>query len=147
MTFDEFEQLRDLAGKAISDDLEFVETAPNSDIFRCEQSLGVFAGHEILLTATFHRNIPSVVFNFRKAGFKAIGRYCVNGNLHRDKNTGVLVRTHKHAPESNDCFRKNLPLAYERTDLSIKSFKDVVAVWQSICKDANIHHSGGVIQR
>lgn len=146
MTVDEFKKLRDLQGKVVGDDLEFIATA-NPDVYLCDQTLGTFDGHEVKLTATYFKVIPSVVFVFRITGFKAVCRYCVNGKAHRDADTGVKVRTHKHTPHTDDCFRQNLPIARERKDLAISDFKDVIATWLTICKEANIIHSGNVIQR
>lgn len=145
MTVDEFEQLRDLPGKVVTGDLEFLKTS-NPDVFRCEMVLGSFQGHEVRLTASYYDHIPAVTFNFRVTGFKAVCRYCVNNTAHIDHVTGKKVRTHKHSPESDYCFRNNLPRARERTDLDITDFADVQNIWDVICKDANILHSGKVIK-
>ena len=141
----EFEQLRALEDKEIIDDLEFTVTA-NPDIYRCEKNLGTFNGHEVILNATYYDHIPSVTFNFRVKGFKAICRYCINDTGHKDKQTGRLTRTHKHTPETEDCFRNNLPLVTERTEFTIAGFQDVEIIWRSICNEANILHGGKIIK-
>ncbi len=145
MTIDDFNTLRDLPDKIVQTDLEFVQTR-NPDVFRCEAVLGTFSGFEVKLTATYYDFNPSVVFNFRITGGHAICRYCVNHTEHPDRGSGKRDRTHKHTPEGDYCLRNNVPYAWARNDLSITGFPDVQAIWDVICKEANIQHAGKIIK-
>ena len=146
MIIDEFKRLRDLPNKVISDDLTFAQTA-SPFIFRFEEKVFNALGYDVILTATYNDSLPSVVFNFRVVGNGAVCRYCVNGAVHKDEITRIPTRTHKHTPKQDRCFNNNLPVAHNRTDLSISDFSDVELIWETVCAEANIEHSGRVIKQ
>lgn len=146
MIIDEFKRLRDLPNKVISNDLTFTQTA-SPFIFRFDEKVFNALGYDVILTATYNDLLPSVVFNFRVVGNGAVCRYCVNGTVHKDEITGIPTRTHKHTPKQDGCFNNNLPVANNRTDLTISNFSDVELIWETVCAEANIQHSGKVIKQ
>jgi hypothetical protein len=130
----EFEQLRDLPGKIITEDIEFhltQDTAPN---FTFES---VVVQNElnwnIVLNGTYKPKIPSVTFNFVLKGVGPICRFCVNGTFHPGSG-----RTHKHALGMDDDPRLNLPTAapIQFGGLSVSQ------IWQRVCQMSNITHNG-----
>ena len=135
MTRLEFEQLRDLPGKVIESDIEFLakdETSPNLvfDQVPVVNSLD----WDVVLNGTYKPGIPSVTFNFVLRGVGPICRVCVNGQIH-----GAAGRTHKHDLTEPEDPRANLPAAVARPDLVGKDPKEV---WDILCRQANITHSG-----
>jgi hypothetical protein len=135
MTKLEFQQLRDIPGKIIADDITFqstAETAPNLIFERIQVSNDL--GWEVLLNGAFKPGIPSVTFNFVIRGLGPVCRVCVNGSIH--KNAG---RTHKHSLENENDPRLNLPGAVPRPDLDGKTSKEI---WQILCHQSNIQHTG-----
>lgn len=145
MTILEFEQLRDLPDKTLYGDITF-SRGRNPDVFEAECRIDNQLGFELILNVKYNDLVPSVVFNFRVTTNGAICRYCVNGASHPDRRTGEQSRTHKHTPESDLCFRQNLPKAKKRDDLSITSFDDVEKVWATIRDEAKIVHQGKVVR-
>lgn len=131
----EFESLRDLPGKVISQDIKFTlrsETSPNwvFDNIPLQNALG----WEIVLNGTFKPHIPSVTFNFYQRGVGPICRLDVNGTCHKD-----VGRTHKHALRDEQDQKRNLPTAVARPELNDQSVR---AVWETLCQDARIDHQG-----
>src|SRR6266480_5550381 len=135
MTKMEFEQLRDLSGKRITQDIRFAsspEVSPNLvfDHIRVDNSLN----YDVLLNGTFKPGIPSVTFNFVIRGTGPICLICVNGTIH-----GSVGRTHKHALTDASDSRLNLPTAIARPDLENKLPREV---WQILCDQVLIEHTG-----
>jgi hypothetical protein len=135
MNRQDFEQLRDLPGKVISDDIEFASqqsSSPNLvfDGIAVKNSLNL----DVVLNGTFKPEIPSVTFNFVVRGVGPICRLCVNSKIH--KNAG---RTHKHDLQHEDDPRQNLPNATARPEL-----KDMTPsqVWGVLMSQASIKHEG-----
>jgi len=139
MTREEFQALRDLPDKRITDDIVFTTTASNSsnltfDNVRVENALGV----DVIVNGTFKPSIPTTIFNFYIRGQGPICRVCVNGNIH-----DPVGRTHKHELRREEDQRTNLPTAFARADLENLSPKQV---WDILLKDANITHTGKFIE-
>jgi hypothetical protein len=134
----EFEQLRDLPGKRIEFDLVFAmrRTSRPSYILGnvpVENSLGL----DLVLDGIFNPTTRKLVFNFRVKGTGPICRVCVNGRLH-DK----IGRTHKHELLGERDPGDNLPNTQPRLDLRNKT---IAEVWQIVCDQAQIIHSGTVV--
>lgn len=135
MTREQFCELRDAPGKVISDDIEWTAMpgmAGNLSfrdvVVHNEQ------GMSILLHGTYKPEVDSVTYIFVLEGSGGICRVDVNGTIHGDAG-----RTHKHDWRKDSDFRKNLPTAVPRPDLDGKSAREV---WQDICMNAKITHTG-----
>lgn len=136
----EFEALRDVADKRIAADIVFQqrkETSPNLtfDEVVVENRLGF----DVVLNGTYKPALPAVTFNFVLRGVGPICRVCVNGTIHRGAG-----RTHKHDLRHDDDTKghKNLPEAVARPDLEGRSAREV---WETLCRQANIVHSGAFV--
>jgi len=131
----EFEALRDLRGKQISVDIEFVAnraTDPNltfKDV-PVENSLGYI----LRCNGTYKPGIPSVSFNFFIPDIGPICRIDVNGPIHKP-----VGRTHKHSLKKDDDPRKNLPTPDAAPDFEGKTPRQI---WELLCSSANIIHAG-----
>ena len=135
MNRNDFELLRNLPGKVISADVEFVvrtDSRPNLTFeqVRVENDLG----YDVTLNGTYKPLIPSVTINFVIRGVGPICRIDVNGPKHGDAG-----RTHKHDLREEECPRRNLPHAVPRPDLADKTPTEV---WRIIREQANIVHTG-----
>jgi hypothetical protein len=131
----EFEQVRDLAGKQITADIVWAsprDAKPNLtfDSVPLENALE----WDIVVNGTYKPDIPAVTFNFVLRGAGPICRVDVNGAIHGDAG-----RTHKHDLQKETDPRNNLPIAIARNDLAGKTAAEV---WKDICQRANILHTG-----
>lgn len=129
----EFEHLRDLPDKEISQDIIFLPKNSTTMSFTevpVVNSLGV----ELVINGSFVPDIPAIKFNFCIQGIGPICRVEVNSSRH-----GNAGRTHKHSLQKDNCPRKNLPHADARPDLENKSAREV---WETLCQQAKINHSG-----
>jgi len=136
MNKNEFDQLRKLPGKTIIDDITFsLKRGSGADNLVFDPiTVANSLDHEVLLNGTYKPSIPSVTFNFVLRGTGPICRVCVNGVIHKD-----VGRHHKHEFTAETDPAGNLPFAIARQDLKGKS---VTEVWQILCKEANISHTG-----
>ena len=135
MNRQEFERLRDLPGKHIAADIEFVAskaTSPNLtfDGIRVENELGL----DVFVNGTYKPEIPSFSFNFRVGQLGPICRVSVNSMHHKG-----VGRTHKNDLRDETDPRLNLPVAIARTDLEGKTTREV---WEILCRQARIEHTG-----
>ncbi len=135
---EDFESLRDLPDKTISEDIIFREdknVSPNLifEKVKVQNTLG----YEIELNGTYKPSHDSVTFNFIQRGVGSICRFDVNSTVHGDAG-----RTHKHSLHKESDPRHNLPLADSRPDLEGKSVQEI---WKTICKQSKIQHQGRLI--
>lgn len=138
MTRIEFETLRDLPGKTISSDIIYIKKPDYGGNLAFSQiSVENDTGWDVLLNGTYKPEIPTITFNFVVRGIGPICRVCVNGSFH-----GTSGRTHKHSLRDPNDPRSNLPTALPRPDLDGKT---VVEVWETLCLEANIKHTGKFI--
>lgn len=131
----EFEALRSLPNKEISDDILFRRengTTLSFNGIKVKNSMNV----DLVLNGTFKPDFPSVIYNFSVRGLGPICRVCVNNTVH----TGT--RTHKHELVSERCPRRNIPNATPRPDLEQMTARQV---WDDLCMRANITHTGKFI--
>jgi hypothetical protein len=138
MNRQEFEQLRDLPGKRITADIEFIankSASPNLtfDSIRVENELGL----DVFVNGTYKPGIPAFTFNFRVGQLGPICRVSVNNMHHKG-----IGRTHKNDLQDEADPRLNLPTAIARPDLEGKSVEEV---WRILCRQALIEHSGKFI--
>jgi hypothetical protein len=136
MNKNEFDQLRALPGKSIQADINFAERKDaGSDNLIFEQiEVQNSLDWPVVLNGNYKPSIPSITFNFVIRGAGPICRVCVNGTVH-----GNAGRTHKHDLQTENDSRQNLPVAVARPDLAEKSVREV---WQILCSQANITHTG-----
>lgn len=136
MNKSEFDQLRNLPGKVIAADIAFSERKDvGSDTLVFDQvEVQNSLEWDVVLNGTYKPSIPSVTFNFVIRGTGPICRVCVNGTVHGDAG-----RTHKHDLQTENDPRLNLPIAVARPDLNGKSVREI---WQTLCFQANISHTG-----
>jgi hypothetical protein len=138
MTRREFEQLRDLPDKVISDDVKFSLTNATSPNLTFEEILITNSlNWEVVLNGTYKPSIPSVTYNFVIRGTGPICRVCVNAMVHKD-----VGRTHKHDLQDEQDSRRNLPTAVARPDLVGKTARKI---WDDLMQRANIIHTGRFI--
>jgi len=103
----EFELLRDLPDKRITDDIRFIAarlTEPNLTFSGVV--LENATGWVVRLNGTYKPDIPSLTFNFSIPDVGPICRVDMNGTVHKPAG-----RTHKHSLRHEDDPRKNLPNA------------------------------------
>lgn len=131
----EFDALRNLTDKEISDDILFKWENGTTLSFKgvkVRNSMNV----DVILNGTFKPDLPSVIYNFSVQGLGPICRVCVNNTMHNGS------RTHKHELKTERCPRKNLPYSMPRPDLETLSAREI---WEVLCKQANISHTGQFI--
>jgi hypothetical protein len=131
----DFEALRDLPGKVISEDIVFLagkNTSPvlTFDGIRIENALDV----DLVVNGHFHPKFGGVTYNFFDRSAGAICRIDVNGQIH--KKAG---RTHKHSVKTDNDVRRNLPNASAVPQYVGKSPREI---WEMVCAAANITHTG-----
>lgn len=132
----EFEELRNLPGKIIRDDIVFnVTSATGSQTkvvgpLRVENSLGI----DLFLNGAYRPWEDGVTYNFAVDKVGPICRVDVNGTNHQTQG-----RTHKHSLTKETDPKNNLPEAVARPELSSMTAKQV---WDVLCKEANIIHEG-----
>jgi len=135
----EFEELRDLPGKEVVDDIVYREEENLPEGVFCIDSVRVAnaLGHDVIVEGFFHRAIKRVSFTFVLAGTGPICRFEVNGPIH-----GNAGRTHKHDLCTDRCPEQNLPHVTARPDLNDLGPSEL---WQRICKLARIDHTGSIV--
>jgi hypothetical protein len=138
MNRNQFLELRNLPGKTIASDIEFIPHKFSTSSLIFEQvEVSNSLGYELILNGSFVPAIPAIKFNFSiKSAGGSICRIEINGKLHREAG-----RTHKHDLRTENCPRKNLPFADARSDLDL-SKQSASEIWAIICKEANIIHTG-----
>ena len=131
-----FEALRDVPGKLIRGDIRFVASRTIRPLLvaedvRIQNQFGV----DLRLTIKHNPEVGSSTFNVHVPGVGPICRLDVDGPPHPP-----LGRSHKHAVQTEDCPRRNLPDGVlDRPDLSGKSVPDLFAAF---CEMAFIDHHG-----
>jgi len=137
MDRNEFEALRDLKGKRITDDVVFKECRghANNLIFKkiiIHNSLGI----PVELNGEYKPSHSAFSLTFIEKGKGPICRFDVNSNTH-----GNVGRTHKHSltHPKDQMAKQNLPHATARIDLEGLSTSEI---WAIMCEQANILHEG-----
>jgi hypothetical protein len=131
----EFEELRNLPGKIISDDIVFGLQAHTSPVMTFEGvSMGNDLGLDVVVNGAHNPAIPATKFNFVLRGVGPICRLEVGGPPH-----GHTGKQHKHELKEETCPGRNLPHAVPRSDLDGKSVREV---WTDLCRRAGITHTG-----
>lgn len=132
---EEFNQLRQLAGKEIHADIVFVP------VKRLKEHIVAFDGATVsnsmnlpvVVGGQYNRKTKRLTLYFTLEGRGQICRICVNGAEHGD-----VGRTHKHElTAAKDC--GELPHAVRRADLDGKTPRQV---WDIVCRNAHIQHTG-----
>jgi hypothetical protein len=135
----EFEELRDLPGKAVNSDIQFgapAEAAPFLlfENVRVSNSLGI----DLRLNGKYNPEVRTIVFNFRIPNVGPICRVEVNSTKHGGS------RTHKHSLHLEEDPRQNLPTkVIPRPDLERKTLREV---WETLCREARITHNGRLVE-
>lgn len=138
MTRQEFEQLRNLPGKLIQENIEFMqvkEMTPNLVFYNVPVLND--QNWDIRVNGTYKPGIPSITFNFALYGSGPICRLCINGTIH-----GNAGRTHKHELRTEDDPRYNLPTALPKPEMETLTARQA---WNWLCENANIIHEGEFI--
>lgn len=131
----EFELLRDLPDKLITEDIRFaVSRATEPNLTFSGVTLENSAGWTVRLNGTYKPDIPSLTFNFAIPDVGPICRVDINGTIHKP-----VGRTHKHSIRNDDDPRKNLPSAD-----AIPDFENLTPheAWELVCANARILHTG-----
>lgn len=132
----EFERLRNLPAKEISQDVELTRRPENlpfaiADKIRIENSLGV----EAYMTISFNEQTNSKKINVHIVGIGPICRLDVDGSEH-----APYGRCHKHDLMSDECPGENLKRSItSRNELSGASIEEV---FREFCSAARINHTG-----
>jgi hypothetical protein len=136
VTREEFILLR-RSDKEVSANIEFVSEK------NCHEDTVIFGpvpvanslDYTIHLYGHYNRKTKTIGFNFMVAGERgSICRVDVNGPIHGDAG-----RTHKQELMEEADQRKDLPHAKSRPDLEGKTPRQV---WEILCRQANIDHTG-----
>ena len=133
----EFEKLRDLPDKEITQDIRLEKndklrpllTASNIKI---ENSLG----HVLKMNLNYNEETNSKTINISIQSEGPICRLDVDGQNHKQQG-----RSHKHSLSTPRCPDNNLPDAISRKDLSGKPFDEIFKIF---CREANIVVKGKV---
>jgi hypothetical protein len=134
----DFESLRDLPNKTISEDIVFranKNVSPNLTFEKVKVQNTL--GYDIELNGTYKPSHDSSTFNFIQRGVGPICRFDINSTVHKD-----VGRTHKHTLHNENDPSRNLPVAHPRPDLDGKSVQEI---WKTICKQSKIKHQGRLI--
>ena len=137
MNRNEFEALRSLEGKIITEDITFIKQKPTDFLYTFS---GILVSNDmgltIYLNGHYDPRIPKYGFNFTLHGTGPICRLDVNGTVH-----GKAGRTHKHEllRETDPMPGSNLPHAIRRDDFGGVSVEEA---WRQLCLEAKIQHSG-----
>lgn len=131
----EFEALRDLPDKRITQDIRFVRRQALRPAMEAE--VGIENGHGVELRMNLHFNpeTGSKTVNVYIPGTGPICRLDVDGSRH-----GEAGRSHKHALSTERCPDRNLPDdVVARADLTGRSMQEV---FEDFCRTANIEFTG-----
>jgi hypothetical protein len=134
----QFEELRRLPGKVIEVNLAYSRRKKNEpDLVEFEGAKVQNAlGWNLLLNGSYDRRTRATIFNFFVEGVGPICRVEVNSTIHGDAG-----RTHKHELKTERCPRQNLrECVMPRPELEDKTPRQI---WDTICRQANIDHTGG----
>ena len=134
MNRQEFEELRDLPGKAIDGDIRFVAKKTASPILIAEANIKNDRNIDAKLTITCNPEIDVVSFNV-STSVGPICRLDIRGHNHPP-----VGRNHKHALQAERCPDRNLP--DEVTDFSAISNLSVRELFERFLGMAKIKHNG-----
>jgi len=132
----EFELLRDLPGKEVTEDIVYrTDKHLPTGVYRTDQvAVENSLNLQVVLEGFFTPATGAVVFNFFLVGTGPICRFEVNNTIHRD-----CGRTHKHDLRTPRCPSQNLPHAIARADLNGLGPREL---WALICQHTKIVHTG-----
>lgn len=132
----EFELIRDVSGKTITDDIVLKASKNISPALRAE-NIVINNSMGTLLHLHIHYNpeIESKTFNVVAAGIGPICRIDVDGPPHRPAG-----RSHKHSLQDERCPSRNLPTnVIDKPEFSKKSLRET---FDMFCQLANIEFTG-----
>jgi len=131
----DFEALRDLPGKRISQEVRFVRRQALRPAMEAEVTIENDLGIDLRMNIHFNPETGSKTVNVYVPGTGPICRLDVDGTRHGDAG-----RSHKHALKTERCPDRNLPDdVVTRPDLSGRSLQEVFA---DFCRTANIAFEG-----
>jgi hypothetical protein len=131
----EFEALRDLPGKRISQDVRFIRRAALRPAVEAEVRIENDQGVDLRMSMHFNPETGSKTVNVYVPGTGPICRLDVDGTRHGDAG-----RSHKHALATERCPDRNLPDDLTaRGDLSGCSMREV---FDDFCRMARIEFTG-----
>jgi len=131
----EFEALRDLPGKRISQDVRFIRRAALRPACEAEVPIENDQGVDLRMSLHFNPETGSKTVNVFVPGTGPICRLDVDGTRHGDAG-----RSHKHALQTEQCPDRNLPdRVVARADLSGRSMQEV---FDDFCRAARIEFLG-----
>ena len=138
MTRTEFVELRKTQ-KTISVDIEFRPDKHFEDTWLFAKDIPVenHLGYKVILDGEYNRITKAFGLNFTVVGVGPVCRTEVNGKIHKEAG-----RTHKHDLRTEKDPKNNLPEAVYRPDLENKKPREV---WEIVCQQANIDHTGSFI--
>lgn len=137
MNRQEFEELRELPGKVIEDDIRFVAKRAASPILIAEANIKNDRNIDAKLTITFNPEIDAVSFNVSTSA-GPICRLDMRGHNHPP-----VGRNHKHALQNERCPDRNLP--DQVGDFSKVSHLDLRGLFDYFLSMAKIEHVGTLI--
>lgn len=133
-----FETLRDLPGKAISDDIKFVRRSALAPVLIADGiRIHNEGGVELMLAMHYNEIVGAKTINVYVPGVGAICRLDVDGNAHRPAG-----RSHKHSLRQERCPARNLPFVDDRSELAGSSMR---TLFDKFCAIARITHHGRLL--
>jgi len=135
----EFEALRDLPGKMINGDIQFVAKKATLPVLVVED-LGIdnAQGVDLRMNLTYNPETSSLNINVHVRGIGPICRLDVNHTMHRPAG-----RTHKHTLQTDQCPDRNLP--DNVADCGQLAGKPVEELFEIFCKLSHITHNGNFV--
>jgi len=134
MNREDFEELRDLPGKLITDDIRFTAKRAASPLLIAEVAIKNDRNMDARLSITYNPEIGATTFNV-STPIGPICRLDVGGHNHRESG-----RSHKHSLQTDRCPDRNLPdNVLDFSHVSHLAFRDLFDYFLNMAK---IQHTG-----
>src|SRR5579875_2244362 len=134
MTRAEFEKLLASPDKKIVQAVQMGRDPSQADRFSAKAVITNNLGDEAIAHLTYNKRTKSKTINIVMPDIGPICRLDVDGARHKDRG-----RSHKHDLQTEDCPKKNLPLAVARPNLSGLT---MIEVFERFCAEVGIEHAG-----
>lgn len=133
----EFTRLRDLPGKAISDDIVLQRTKDTAPLFCATVPIDNSAGADAKLRIEWNEQTDAKTLNVWVVGTGPICRLEVDSRPHNPNG-----RSHKHSLQQPDCPHPSINLSRQIENRNDLNGKTIHEVFTDFCQKANIAQMG-----
>ena len=139
MDREDFEGLRDLPNKEVTQDIVFL-TRGQTKLVHEADGIPILNGdgENLIVNLRYNEARQSATINVVLQGKGPICRIDVRSNVHKDAG-----RNHKHSFYEERDWIDNLPQAEARNDLAKCNIEEL---WDHFCEEAKITHTGSFVQ-